>query len=274
MFNVYSGLLKMCDEFRDDGLDVKIQYLFDSDYQELHKTYNLNDIAGCGNDFDKAVNLLGWISSNVYHCGAFCKDIKDSATVILDYAFCKGLEKGINCRYLSIALTECLLAVGIKARTIYIMPFSPYDLDNHVVCEVWIDELNKWVMIDPTYNLYAIHNDTKLSVIELRRLLANHKEVTFNEKANYNGNPINKDELIEYFAKDLYWFQFSEIQGYDPNNDCRYIDVAPIGYDVRKLRLANIDFRIKEEGEENYLLIWRENTEKDFVIYKGLDVLY
>jgi len=155
------------------------------------------------------------------------------------------------------------------------MPFSPYDLDNHVVCEVWIDKLNKWVMLDPTYNLYATHNGSCLSVIELRRLLANHEGITFNEKANYNGNSIKNNEIIEYFAKDLFWFQFAEIQGYDPNiTDRRYIDVAPLGYDVRKLRLANIDFRIKEEGEKDYLLTWRENTEKDFVIYKGLDVLY
>jgi transglutaminase-like putative cysteine protease len=204
MFDIYSGIIKMTDDFRDDGMDIKIKYLLDADYKDLCKTYKLKEIAGTKTDFDKAINLLNWISSNIYHCGNYDNHIKNKAMELLDYAFVKGENCGINCCSLSIALTECLLAIGIKARTIYIMPFSPYDFDNHVVCEAWISDFNKWVMFDPTYNLYVSFNDIPLNVYELRGSLANQEEVVFNNGANYNGTPINKDEITTYYAKDLF----------------------------------------------------------------------
>jgi transglutaminase-like putative cysteine protease len=276
MLNIYTGLLKMMDDFQDDGTDVTIKYLLDADYQELSRAYNLYNVAGNEDDFNKAANLLKWISSNIHHYGNYDNHVKHTAMDLFEYSFGKGSQKGINCSSLSVALTECLLAIGLKARTIFIMPFSPYDFDNHVVCEVWIKTLNKWVMFDPTYNLCVFHNNEPLNVLELRKLLADKEDVTFNNDANYNGDPINKDEVIEYYAKDLFYFMFSDIQGSDSDNISgrRYIHVAPIGYDTKKANLANIDYRIKERGASEDLLNWRKNTEIGKVIYKGLTVLY
>ena len=274
MLDVYAGLLKMMDDFQDDGSNVEIKYLLDDDYQELCSAYNLRDIAGDEDDFGKAVNLLKWISSNIHHYGDYDNHVKNTAMDLFEYSFGKGSEKGINCSSLSAALTECLLAIGIKARAVYIMPFSPYDVDNHVVCEAWVESLDKWVMFDPTYNLYALRNNEPLNVLELRRLLADRKDVVFNNEANYNGNPIDKDEIMEYYAKDLFYLMVSDIQGSNPDSISKYIRVAPIGYDAKKSRLANIDYRINKRGESEHLLNWRKDTEKAKIIYKGLAVLY
>jgi hypothetical protein len=276
MYNVYAGLLKMMDKFQDDGTDIVIKYALDDDYQELHKAYNLCDVAGNGDDFFKAVNILKWISANIHHYGNYDNRIKNTAMDLFEYSFGKGNEKGINCCALSIAMTECLLALKIKARTVFIMPFSPYDFDNHVVCEVWIEKYSKWIMFDPTYNLYASHNEEFLSIIELRNLLSDQENVVFNDDANYNGNPINKDEVLEYYAKDLFYFMLSDIQCSDPQDKSgrKYFHVAPVGYDTKKSSLANIDYRIKNNGASENLIKWRKDTEKDKIIYKGLDVLY
>lgn len=276
MFDVYSGIIKMMDEFRDDGKDISIRYLLDADYKYLCATYKLKEIAGSKADFDKAFNLLNWISSNIYHCGSYDNHVTNTAMELLDYAFGKGEKYGINCRSLSLALTECLLAIGIKARTIYIMPFSPYDFDNHVVCEAWIGELNKWVMLDPTYNLYAAFNNVPLNIHELRGLLANQEEVIYNNEANYNGTPINKDEISTYYAKDLFRFMICDIQGTNSENmdGRRFINISPCGYDVKKCTLANIDYRINKWGNNENLQSWRKSSETDKLIYKGLDILY
>lgn len=276
MFDVYSGILKMMDEFRDDGLDVRIQYLLDDDYSELTNTYHLNEIAGCGSDFQKALNLLSWISSHIYHYGNYDNHVKNTAMDLFDYAFDKGINCGINCRSLSLALTECLLAIGIKTRTVYILPFSPYDFDNHVVSESWIKELNKWVMLDPTYNLYVSDKEgIPLGVVELRQKLAEQEEVIFSEAANYNGNSIDKAEILSYYAKDLFRFSVSDIQGRDSENidNRRMISIVPVGYDVKKSTLANIDFRIKSWGDSPAMQNWRKNAEKAKIIYKGIDLL-
>lgn len=271
MFDLYSGIIKMTDDFRDDGIDITIKYLLDADYKDLCETYKLIEIAGSKTDFDKANNLLNWISSNIYHSGNN-NNVKYKAMELLDYAFGKGEKCGINCCSLSTTLTECLLAIGIKARSIYIMPFSPYDFDNHCVCEAWINDLNKWVMFDPTYNLYVTYNDIPLNVYELRGFMANQEEVVYNNEANYNGTPINKDEITTYYAKDLFKFKISDIQG--TNEGLRYISITPCGYDVKKYTLANIDFRIKKWGDNENLQSWRKNAENDKLIYKGLDILY
>ncbi|MCL2573313.1 MAG: transglutaminase-like domain-containing protein [Defluviitaleaceae bacterium] len=173
MYDVYTGLLKMMDNFQDDEADITIKYALDDDYQELCETYKLKYITGNGDDFSKAINLLKWISANIYHIGNFKNHVKNTAMDLFNYSFDKGEENGINCLALSTALTECLLAIGIKARTVFIMPFSPYDFDNHVVCEAWVEKYGKWIMFDPTYNLYALHDGEPLSILETRKLLAN-----------------------------------------------------------------------------------------------------
>jgi transglutaminase-like putative cysteine protease len=276
MYDLYSGINKMMGEFRDDGMNINISYLLGADYSNLCKTYKLNEVAGTGTDFNKAINLLDWISSHIYHYGNYDNHVINTAINLFDYAFDKGERYGINCRSLSLALTECLLAIGIKARAIYIMPFSPYDFDNHVVCEAWIGEIEKWVMLDPTYNLYATLNSIPLNILELRGLLANQEEVVYNNEANYNGTPINKDEITTYYAKDLFRFMISDIQGSDSENieGRRLIYITPNGYDVKQFTLANIDFRIKKSGNNENLQIWRKNAEEDRIIYKGLDILY
>lgn len=276
MLDFFTGIIKMMDDFRDDGKEITIKYQLDADYKELCETYKLNEIAGTKSDFDKAVNLLHWISSNTYHYGNYDNHVKNTAMELLQYAFGKGEDCGINCRSLSLALTECLLAIGIKARVVYLMPFSPYDFDNHVVCEAFISEENKWVMIDPTYDLYATANGVHLSIYELRNALANQEEVIYNKEMNYNGEIISNEDISTYYAKDLFRFMVSDIQGSNAEaiDGRRFIEITPCGYDVKQYTLANIDYRIKKWGDSENLQTWRKNAEGNTLIYKGLDLLY
>jgi len=112
--------------------------------------------------------------------------------------------------------------------------------------------------------------------LELRKVLAEQKDVTFNDDAHYNGETINKDELLEYYAKDLFYFMLSNIQCSSPHsrNGHKFFHVAPIGYDPKKASLANIDYRIKEYGSNDNMLSWRKNAEEEKIICKGLDILY
>ncbi|MCL2015484.1 MAG: transglutaminase-like domain-containing protein [Defluviitaleaceae bacterium] len=275
MFDVYSGILKMADCFRNDGADLAIKYLIAEDYSELCETYNLLAIAGSNDDFCKATNLLEWISSNIFHCGDFHNNVEDSALKLFEYSFGKGEKCGINCRSLSLVLTECLLAIGIKARTVYILPLSPYDGDNHVICEAWIDTMKKWIMLDPTYNLYAFHNEVCLNVLELRRFLANQADISFNDGANYNNAPIDKAEIMNYYAKNLFRFMVSSIQGSNSESieNNKMVDIVPKGYDVKHSILANIDYRIIKFGINENLIKWRKETEQSKTIYKGIEFL-
>ena len=127
-------------------------------------------------------------------------------------------------------------------------------------------------MLDPTYNLYAAFNGIQLNVLELRGFLADQEEVVYNNEANYNGTPINKEEITTYYAKNLFRFKISDIQG--TNDGVSNISITPYGYDVKKFSLTKIDFCIKKWGNNEGLQNWRKSAENDKLIYKGLDILY
>ena len=286
MFDVYSGMLRMLDDFRDDGADYAMEYQL-ADPTNLCETYNLHKIAGAGNDFSRAKNLLQWISQNIFHYRGYRNQVENIAIKLFEYSFGKGEESGLNCRSLSLALTECLLAIGIKARTVYILPFSPYDNDNHVVCEAWISEMGKWVMFDPTYNLHVSSNGICLNALEFRNILANRGDVSFSDGANYNNDSLEKDEILDYYAKNLFRFMVLRVQGSNTEELAKNenIDIAPIGYDVKRWTLGYLDYQAMqfegdetaEERAERLKKVEEDKTaysEQSKVFYKGVEFLY
>ena len=157
------------------------------------------------------------------------------------------------------------------------MPLSPYDDDNHVVCEVFIPENNKWIMLDPTYNGYIMdENNSICSVLELRHALANRVNLKFSDKFNYNGDyNIDFKDVETYYAKNLFYLKCREIHTYNSEqlDANKIITFAPIGYDVKKSMLSNIDYRINKWGNHEWLQKWRNSINKDNLIYSSKNIL-
>jgi len=269
-FDIYTGLLKAFPMPTAEGNDVNFSYIYDHPkYETLKSTYPIEAVAGDGDDFSKAINLLQWVSAHNYHKGDYRGNIPQNALDLLNYSYDKDSSFGINCVGLARILSECLLAIGIQARQVFIMPCSPYDGDNHVVTHVFIKEANKWVMLDPTLNAYVVTQQGEyLSLLELRDLLANQEPIFFNKEAKYNDDVWTEESTKEYtvyFAKNLFYFQASEIStfGSDETSDNRFITLCPQGYNPKQVRLNNIDFRVRKYGDNFYMKKWREGAEKE-----------
>lgn len=267
------GALKMANVFRSEFVgDIKYPTDDDRDfYEELKGAYPILSVAGDGDDLERAIRLLKWLSANTKHKGDYDNHIENHAKPLLDYSFGKS-ENGINCAALSQALTEILLSVGIKARTVFMMPLSPYDSDNHVVVEAYSEKIGKWYMLDPTYGLYASYNGVPQSILEIRTLLADGERPEFNSDAHYNGEEYDIEYTYDYYAKNMYWFFVREVQGYSGIGS-RVMAIAPVGFDVKKFRLANIDYRIKLYGSNEFMIKWREDEERSEYLYVSDDVL-
>ncbi len=141
----------------DSVPDIKFQYAnpTDSLLTMSRERFNLDSIAGNGDDISRIKNLLYWVHNNISHDGSNglapggrnLRNTYDSA--LRDSC-------GYNCRALAICLAEALLAEGIPARYITCLP-KAWDTDNdcHVICVAWNESLGKWIWVDPTFAAYV-----------------------------------------------------------------------------------------------------------------------
>lgn len=268
-YNVYAGILKIMDKFKK-GEDIRgIKYLNNKGCEELREKYNLYTVAGAGDNLSKALNLLNWISTHIYYDGDYNSGASN-AIDILEYAFDNGKDKGVNCRTLSVALVECCQAINLIARTVYIMPCSPYESENHVVCEVWIQELNKWIMLDPTYNGYIKDKDSNiLNVFELRSVLSNEEQIILSDNFNLEIDVSNIEEVKAYYAKDLFFILIKEIQTFNSEglSNNPYLAFVPDGFDVKRWFLVDFDYRSKDMEDE----VTREKIRQTI---KNINIVY
>ncbi len=249
MLDVYSGILFNNQKF-ENGNNLRINYDFDcKEYNELKEKYDLKKIAGDGSNLSKSINLLHFLSPRLAHSPFYDNHIKCNALDLLDYSL-NNKEHGINCLNKSKILEECCLALGIYARRVIIMPYSPFDLDNHVVVEVYD---NKWVMLDPsTDGVFVDENRNLLSLFEIREKLANNEFVTYT-KSNDELDDLKKlrekyIDMTTYICKNSFYFVVDEDSTFGYTNQT--LTFAPVNYSIKNKTIANLKYRIKNTPEK------------------------
>lgn len=167
-----AGILKNNLEFHD-GTDYELKYDFSHEnYATLKSRYKLESTAKDGTEFEKALRLMNEYAPRLTHKSNYDNHIPINALDLLEYSL-DNKNQGINCKAKAQILNEMCLSLGIYSRKVWIMPYSGYDGDCHVVNEVWDSSLNKWVMLDITNNTYWVdENNTPLSVLEIREKAA------------------------------------------------------------------------------------------------------
>jgi hypothetical protein len=171
----------------------------------LKKAYNLDSIAGNGNDISRMINLMEWVHYLVPHDGS--KGNPDTKNAMSFIKECKGTNKSLNCRGLAITLNEVYLAAGFASRFVTCMPKDTTDQDCHVINVVWSTSLQKWVWMDPTFMAYVMNEEGEpLSIEEVRERLVTNRRLILNPDANRNhaASQTKADYLENYMAKNLY----------------------------------------------------------------------
>ena len=168
IYTMESGILKQNLPIRD-GEDITITYEFNEPgFQNLLKKYSIEKTAGSGSSFHRAVRIMNEFAPRLTHKSDYDNHIEMRALPLLEYSLDKK-QNGINCLNKAQILNEMCLALGIYSRKLWLMPYSQYDNDCHVVNEIWDEKLNKWIMLDITDNSYWVdENGTPLSALEIR----------------------------------------------------------------------------------------------------------
>ena len=256
LFDIYSGILFNNQEFASSGEMGEITYDFHCpEYKTLIEKYGIDKIAGEGTAFERAERLLHWMSPRLTHKSDYDNHIPFNSLDLLDYSLDKP-EQGINCVNKAKILAECCLALGIYARRVHIIPYSPYDGDNHVVTEIYAPENSGWIMLDPSMDGYLIDEAGRpLSVLAVREKFALQEPVSFaaceEEKTDIQKLRDIHMEDNAYYCKNLFRIGVDIYNGFGPG-DNNALWLIPVGYSVKRSILANIAYRMRcwPEGKD------------------------
>ncbi|OGR85002.1 MAG: hypothetical protein A2901_06035 [Elusimicrobia bacterium RIFCSPLOWO2_01_FULL_54_10] len=117
----------------------------------------LRVVADGATEFEKIVMLRGWVHRQWKgESASFCYPAWD-AMEILTLARNHG-NKAFCAQYAIVFLQACL-SIGIPARYV--------DLPGHFVVEIWSNDFNKWVVMDPTGDIHFRRDDDVLDGIDL-----------------------------------------------------------------------------------------------------------
>lgn len=240
----YMGILKNAKKYNVKDHKVLPPFTYqdssNADLVKLRKFYNLDSIAGQGNEISQILNLLHWIHNSVSHDGQRGNpDIKNALYMI---EVCKKEKRGLNCRGLAISLNECYLAMGFKARFLTCMPKDSIFNDCHVINTVYSQDLQKWIYLDPTHDAYVMNEyGILLSVEEVRERIINGKPLILNPTANWNYKESTMKEtyLYNYMAKNLYRIESPlhskfNVETFTELNESETIELIPLDGLIQK----------------------------------------
>lgn len=257
--HIYKGILFNNRVF-DSDFESEFTYDFDrAEYNILDEKYSVSKTAGSGSEFEKAKRLTAHFAPKLTHKSDYDNHIACDALSLLEYSY-DNPEHGINCVSKSKILQECCLALGIYARRIWLMPYSPYDCDCHVVYEIFDLYLHKWIMLDPTTNGYfADENKNPLSVLEMRELFANDLPCDFIKLSaecskDFENSEIERLYTNKYFAKNLFYIVAEKENGVGDKGS--HLTFLPRGYDDAANNKMNCAFRLKviKDAKEHKLI--------------------
>ena len=222
-------ILQNSSAYIKDDNDSLPQFVYQDsgDYRLLNvrKFFDLDSVAGDGDEISKILNILHFVHKAIRHDGGNFALCEFDAIDIYNYH--KSTGKGVNCRHLAIALNEMYLSMGIPSRYVTCMPYDEKDQDCHVINSVWSSQYQKWIWIDPTFEAYVKdENGNFLSIPEVRERLIDGRPLFLNEDANWNyENKQTKEYYLEgYMAKNLYWFDCVTNYCFNPESRYRYVE--------------------------------------------------
>ena len=148
--------------------------------KQLREQYKLDAIVSPGKDeFGRQVLLLDWVNHQFKKFGRPTANPRGAAEILHD------IQQGHTffCAQYADVFVSAAASLGWVDRSLALR--RPNNIGEgsteHSSTEIWSNQFRKWVMLDPTFAMYAEKNGMPLSAYELRQAWFNHdaKGVTF-----------------------------------------------------------------------------------------------
>lgn len=244
--------LKMSGPYCRDKVKFNIHPVIDSERAaEIREYFQLDTLYDeTASTWEKTLAIARFVATNIPHANQTIQPEKRNAIYLWEYT--KNTEPAFNCRLHSIMMFELLSSVGIEASYITCMPEDCNDTDCHVVNQVWLPELGKWVMIDSdSGGFYATDEDGNLlSLQEIRESYIQGKPILYHPQFTETGGSDNW--YYDYMAKNTYWFSCWETIHFDQEPAAgkdagRYIHLVPKGF--KPFSISSRDIVTNDAGQ-------------------------
>ena len=239
-FNGNCRQLKKYSDYESNSIDQQSKYIFESiDLTMLMQVYNLNKLVD-EDELVTIINLLEWTHKTIPYSYGFSGDKTKTfcnprnALTMLKNKDDKNIV--FVCRDMATCLTEIYLSLGFKARTVTCISRYSNDNDVHVVTEVYCNKLNKWIMVDPSFNAYVINSNNQiLNLYEIRDHFANKLELKTNSGVNINNCAFNSNKYLKYMSRVCFEFERAiDIEFGIENISVKRMMLIPKGYSKKK----------------------------------------
>jgi hypothetical protein len=181
-------------------------------------------------DIEKTLKILHWVHNQWHHNGNNEPQKSDAISILEEV---KG-GKNFRCVEYGIVATACLNAVGLKARTLALKTKDVETTEygaGHVLLEVFLNDLKKWVLIDGQWDAMPVLNNVPLNAVEFQKAIAENYE----ELEIRTSSAISKRQYIDWIYPYLYYFSisFDNREGADIKknkiNEKKSLMLVPIG---------------------------------------------
>lgn len=154
-------------------------------------------------DLDSCLAIMDRLCALIHQDGVNYTHDKENCGTIAQMEHAFRHDRYTNCRGLALILAGVLRAYGYRASAVECRPLSG---DVHIVCEVYLENLHRWVMLDPTNNLVFCRDGEPLSLFGLRRAMVERAELEVNAGASHNGNEVDSISLLAFMSNKLFYF--------------------------------------------------------------------
>jgi hypothetical protein len=135
----------------------------------LRERYKLEQIVAAGRDeFDEQIILMDWVHHKFKKFGQPSSPAKGALDIL------KAVENGHTffCSHFAHVLVSCAASIGWIDRELALrrhQGVAKGGSSEHSTTEIWSNQYRKWVMLDPTSNMYLEKDGIPLNAFEIRQ---------------------------------------------------------------------------------------------------------
>lgn len=240
--------LKKYSSYTNDSCnDTRIQFYFESksssNLLQLNKFYGIDKIMGYGNEIQRLTRLKTWATAYLHFEGKPLQErIYDSFSCSETIGRAKKDGYALNCRYISLIFTQFLLSAGFRARWVICNSMDLRDTECHCVTEVFIEDLNKWIVVDAALGHFYFNKKGEfLGLTEMRQQIAAGENIQI-----YSKSLEYKRTIQLYWLKNIFRFSFAVSNKFNmlnsPNID--YACLNPQGFVMEDRVIQTLNSKI------------------------------